>query len=708
MAGDCRIGPREPGAAGNCFTPVMADAGTLVEDRPTLVVPRRSPLHVAVAAGLGVFATLVGVLVLAWAILFVTKGRFLKHGFEHLASRYTGREVRVAGDFNLYFNPINTAFLAEGLTIKNPAWAPRPYFFRADRIDSSIATIPLILGHRRFNRLDLIGGAVDTEWDRDHKRNSWTFGAPNQRGKPFTLPDIRSALIDRTAVRYVDPLMRLSTDIRIATIRSKNSQVPDLIRFDGDGQLRDRRFTLGGQLQSVNATLAGGRNKFQLDARSGSTSLDVGGTLPGATVIEGADLSVDARGANLRDLFDFLGVAVPATRRFRFRSHLTKDDGEWKFTRLRGSFGDSDLAGKLTISMPRKRLLIVADLKSRAVDIVDIGPFIGYDPRRLDAMGAKGAVQRVDGHPQILPDASLRIDALKNFDARVDYSVDQIKTLHIPVSNIALTLDLDHRLLKLSPLTMDISGGHLSSDISIDARRPAVFTSYDIRLSPTPLGKLFNRFGLESTGTTGTMKARVQMTGTGDSLHKSLSTANGRMAIILPKGTFWTRNVQLAELDIGTYVQKLLQAKLKKPVEVNCGAIAFTVNGGRAVADPILIDTTKNVITGRGGFNFANESLDLQFRAHAKTFSLFSGQSPIGLDGYFAGPRVHVISPQLLTRAGVGVALGVVATPVAALLAFVDPGTAASAQCGPVLEGDRASAQRTVKGMRIKGLTGKP
>jgi hypothetical protein len=92
----------------------MADAGTLIEDRPTVVVPQRSPLHIAIAAGLGVFATLVGLIVLAWAVLFITKGRFLKHAFEHLASRYTGREVKVAGDFNLYLNPINTAFLAEG------------------------------------------------------------------------------------------------------------------------------------------------------------------------------------------------------------------------------------------------------------------------------------------------------------------------------------------------------------------------------------------------------------------------------------------------------------------------------------------------------------------------------------------------------------------------------------------------------------------
>src|SRR4029077_19078247 len=254
--------------------------------------------------------------------------------------------------------------------------------------------------------------------------------------------------------------------------------------------------------------------------------------------------------------------------------------------------------------------------------------------------------------------ASLRIDALDNFDARVKYSVTDIKARSLPVSNVALTLGLYQRLRHLSPVTMDVSRGHLSSDISIDARRPSVVTDYDIPLSPTPLGTLFRGFGLEESDTTGTIKARIQMTGTGDSVHKSLSTSNGRIAIILPKGTFWTRHVQLAELDVGTYLQKPIQDKLKKPVEVNCGLVAFTVRGGHAQSDPILIDTTKNVIIGKGGFNFGDESLNMSVRADAKTMSLFSGQSPIGLDGHFASPKVHPISPQLLTRAGIGIGLG--------------------------------------------------
>jgi hypothetical protein len=166
----------------------------------------------------------------------------------------------------------------------------------------------------------------------------------------------------------------------------------------------------------------------------------------------------------------------------------------------------------------------------------------------------------------------------------------------------------------------------------------------------------------------------------------------------MPQGTLWTRNVQLAELDIGTFVQKMFAGKLKKPVEVNCGLIAFSVRGGIAAADPILIDTTKNVIVGRGGFSFRTEAIDLAVRADAKKFSLFSGQSPVGLGGYFSAPSMDVISPQLVGRAGVALGLSLIASPLAGVLAFVDVGDAKSAACGPVLSGATAAGQRTTKG----------
>jgi hypothetical protein len=98
--------------------------------------------------------------------------------------------------------------------------------------------------------------------------------------------------------------------------------------------------------------------------------------------------------------------------------------------------------------------------------------------------------------------------------------------------------------------------------------------------------------------------------------------------------------------------------------------------------------------------------MDLAFKADAKTFSLFSGQSPIGLEGYFAAPSVDPISPELVTRAGVGLGLAALVSPLAAVVAFVDPGDAEPTRCGPVLAGARAYAQRERDGGKIEAIGG--
>ena len=657
---------------------------------------RRDPARAAAASLVAVLATLIGFVVLAWASLYVTKGRFLRSTFERYASRSAERDVRVSGDFQLYLDPINIKFLAEGLTITNPRWARERYFLRARLIDTEIATVPLIFGERRVDWLQVADGRLDLAWSADGRRNTWTLG--RSTGEPFELPDIRRALIRGSGVRYTDPRLQLFANVGIDTARARDSRLPDEIGFRGDGTLRARPFTLAGSLESPNQTVAGGRNRFRLRAQGFRTVMDVSGNLAGAFAFEGAPLDFRLRGYNLANAFEFLGVAVPDTRAFQLRSVLTRGEEEWRFTRLRGRFGASDLAGRLTVGMPNNRIHMDAALATQSLDIIDAGPFIGYSPERLDASGGS-VVTRVGGVPRILPDAPLRSDAIRRFDADVKWTVRRVRAPALPpISNIDLTLDLDRSLMTFSPLSFDLDRGHVSADVIVNARRPRVFTDMDLRLSPTPMGRLLKGFGVEENGTSGTVKARVRLAGPGDSVRKWLGASDGRIAIIMPQGSLWARNVQLSEIDIGTFVQKMFEGELKEPVRINCGLIAFTVRGGIAAADPILIDTRKNVILGRGGFSFRNEALDLRIRADGKRFSLFSGQSPVGIGGYFAQPSLDVISPQLLARGGVGLGLAVAASPLAGVLAFVDVGDAKSAACGPVLSGATAAAQRTTGG----------
>ncbi|PTQ63826.1 hypothetical protein C8J45_10469 [Sphingomonas sp. PP-CE-3G-477] len=640
---------------------------------------------------------IVAVIVAIWLVLYITKGRFLKHPFERVVGSLTHRTLTVRGDFQLYFAPFRIKLYAENFTLSNPDWASKPNLFQADKLDTRFAPLSLIFGKRRLYWLDLVNGAVDLEWNAAHSANTWTF-SNKKGGKPLEFPRIDVATVTGTTVRYLDPRMRVLADLKVADIRSVDATIGRAVGLTGTGRLRETPFTVTAQLLSPDATANRGQNKLVARARAAGNIIDVAGTLPSIADVENVPLAVTARGANLSTLLGVIDVAIPNTRTYKLRAQLIKQGDEYAFTHLRGFAGRTDLAGKLTI-VNGERIHLDSVLTTKSLDIIDAAPFIGFNPDIVESRGAVAAAAATGAAPQrLLPDGNLPVATMQIFDADLKWTIGVVRSRNLPISNVDLTLDLERGRLALSPLTFSMARGNVASDVIFDTRARPSAVSYDIRLAPTPLGRLLKGYGLTEAGTTGTVKGRIKLDGRGDSIHDSLASSRGRIAFVLPSGALSVRNVQLAELDIGTFAQRMFQGKLDEPVQINCGLIGFTVRGGVAAADPILIDTRKNVIVGRGGFSFRNEAVDLAFRADSKKFSLFAGQSPVGVGGMFAAPKLNVISKDLLARVGSGLGLALVATPVAGILAFVDVGDAKSTACGPVLSGATAAAQRTTKG----------
>jgi uncharacterized protein involved in outer membrane biogenesis len=639
-----------------------------------------------------------------WLVLFITKGRFLRPWFEKIASARVHRSVKVPGEFNLYFAPFNIAFRADGLRVGNPDWAQHSDLIDARHLALTVRTLPLVFGKTRIARADLDGANVSLQWDARHEHNNWTLDAANARPRPFEMPDIESGLITDTHIVYRDPRSQIAAAIDIHPLAAVHSHIASVLGFSGTGSLRQWPIRFSGRIENTDQALHAGSSQVALHAEGAATTIDLAGEMPGISNVTAGHYHLAVLGADMATLFDFMGVVGVPTRRYHLVTDVAHPDDDWVFTGIKGVFGDSDIAGRLAVGTRDDRLHLDGDLHTASLDLIDAAPLIGFDPARLDRMGTKGMITQEQGHPRILPDTPLRSKELRKFDADIRYRADVIANRNFPVEQIAVTLNLNHGVMRLKPVSAVVATGRMDGGFVLDARGAEVITDYQLRLHPTPMGKLLYRFGVEQAGTSGTMSARVAMRGVGNSVRESLGHANGRIVAIIPAGTMWARNIQLAELDIGTFITKMFQKKLKEPVSINCGLLGFTVRNGVSTADPLLIDTKKNIITGNGDFSFRDESINLNVKAKGKTFSLFSLQSPVGVGGYLAQPRLKVISPQLLTRVAAGGALAVVGTPIAAMLAFIDPGDGKAAACGPVLAGARADAQHTGKGKPIKGL----
>ncbi len=91
------------------------------------------------------------------------------------------------------------------------------------------------------------------------------------------------------------------------------------------------------------------------------------------------------------------------------------------------------------------------------------------------------------------------------------------------------------------------------------------------------------------------------------------------------------------------------------------------------------------MITGSGHLDLKTEALDLALRGQPKEVRLFRLRSPIKVRGTLLHPQIGVDAGKAIGQAGAAAALGVLLTPLAAILAFVDGGLAKDANCAALL-----------------------
>ena len=113
--------------------------------------------------------------------------------------------------------------------------------------------------------------------------------------------------------------------------------------------------------------------------------------------------------------------------------------------------------------------------------------------------------------------------------------------------------------------------------------------------------------------------------------------------------------------------------------------VKFQAEQGQLNAKTMIIDTSNVLITGRGDVNLANERLDLALHGDPKKLRLVRLHSPIRVGGSLSKPQIGISPEKALLQAGAGTVLGTLLTPVAAILAFIDPGLAKDANCSALL-----------------------
>jgi uncharacterized protein involved in outer membrane biogenesis len=268
-------------------------------------------------------------------------------------------------------------------------------------------------------------------------------------------------------------------------------------------------------------------------------------------------------------------------------------------------------------------------------------------------------------------------------DADVRFKATSIDAGKVPFKRVELHATLKDGVLALDPVQFEMPQGRLSGTISIDARQPLPLVRMEVRAVGINLEQLKGSKPGATAPLDGVMQARALIEGKGDSVHRLMADANGSLVAVIPHGDIRAAFPELLGIDLKGV--GLLVSGDNGRAPIRCGVAKFEVSDGIASAQTIVVDTQDVVITGHGKVNLGTEALDLSIRGQPKKVHLVRVRAPINIRGPLIKPSFALDSASLAKQGAVAAALGTLLTPVAAILAFVDPGLAKDQDCSQLL-----------------------
>jgi uncharacterized protein involved in outer membrane biogenesis len=627
-------------------------------------------------------------LLLVCVLLVQRNANALRAPIARIASGYAGRAIHIDGTLKLQLLSLTPYAVVDGLRVGNPQWAKVPDMARVGRFEVSIDLLALLTARIVIPRLGVEELELSLERDASDRAN-WRFQEPNNRPAPsraLDLPLVRRLILERWHIEVRDAIRKLHFNGTVAASESGDDASQHL-RLDGTGEMNGAPFALLASGDPLASAVRGQPYHCVADIRAGRTHLNFQASIADPFDVDALAATFTATGADLADLYYLTGLTLPNTPPYTLGGHLQTAGTRVDITDLAGMFGNSDLEGTMVVETGAPRVLLTAQLLSHSLDIVDLGPALGAAPREDHPALASGnpvqeKVEFVPANALWLPDAQLDIERVRGMDADVRYHAQSVNTQDIPFKEVTWRLRLDHGVMSIDPLSFTLPAGRIAARLRIDATRDVPDVAFDGRLIDIDLAQFHGHNSAPPLA--GLLLGRFVVRGRGRSVHTVAASANGTVTTAIPHGQVRSAFAELTGINVARGLGLLLIKNQQKD-DIRCAVADFNSTDGVVAARNIVVDTHNLRIIGKGSIDLRTERLRLSVDGEPKKVRFVTLQSPVIIHGTLRKLTVGVDPLHVVKQSAFAIALGTLVTPLAAVLAFVDPGLVKDADCGALL-----------------------
>jgi uncharacterized protein involved in outer membrane biogenesis len=516
-------------------------------------------------------------------------------------------------------------------------------------------------------------------------RNNFTLTlpTPSSAGRSTPSPQIGDLRITDGRAHVVDPRFRSNFTLAIAT-RDAASGEPGAIVVDARGTYAGQPIT-GRFVGGAVLTLRDAEHPYpiELSLANGATHVALDGTVRDPLKFAGARVRVKFSGPDMSALYPLTGIPIPQTPPFSITGNLDYVRPKIRFTDFAGRVGSSDLNGDI-LEDPGigGKPDVTMNLWSRRVDLTDLGGFVGTAPGKLSTPGETAAQKAVLKHAEakktLLPDTPIDLPKLRAANIHLAYRGEHIENRFTPFDNIEAKIDVVDGRITIHPLDLAVGTGRIDSNIDLaPGARDIVAAKANIRFQHLNLSRI-----MQATHTfkgEGILGGEAQIDTNGNSLASMMAQGNGEVKLILlGGGNVSALMVDLTGLEFGNALLSALGVPTRASMQ--CFVTDLPLNQGVLSTKAFLLDTTEGRITGRGTLDFRDQMLDFSLTTRSKSFSIGSLPGPINVTGPLGDPSIRP-GAEVVARAGAATGLGILLTPLGALLPTIQFGVGDDNAC---------------------------
>lgn len=392
---------------------------------------------------------------------------------DRLAKRF-GRPVVIGAMDRVDAIGFTPTIRVRDVTIPQAGWAGTGDFLTLREARVTFPVWPLLTG--TFRPRDIVAEGLQLALVRDaNGRTNWS--RPGEAESGGASSDLKGLTIRDATIRYRDDKRRRSAVVQV----SSDAQG---LRAKGNGTIRGVPVRIALDGASV-AQPSPGPWPFTATIDGDRLSMRTKGSTDVPLDTDAMTLDVTARAADLRLIDAVIEAGLFGTQPVALTAHVRHDAPKWIVNDLKGTIGQSDIAGHVTVDKQDGRTKLDGAVTANRFDFGDLAS----DEGRAEAAARERAIG-----PHVVPDTRIDLSKIGETDGRISLRIARVvsRSGPTPVRALSTVLALDHKRLDVAPLTLVLADGTAKGSLRVDQRdgAPSPLLTVDMRLSGTRVAAL--------------------------------------------------------------------------------------------------------------------------------------------------------------------------------------------------------------------------